>query len=192
MSNLNSGPIDRPSIETPWVVRNGSNQVIEELNFGFVLPTTEHSQVLSFQWRGRNPIRVIGISLEEVGQRLYTGSGTSPVDAEEIIRWGDQFSFFGSNPGLYVTVPDIETELSVSTVFKSGQGDLPENAIPVIINGAPILGRDESFSLEITLRVPSDELRQVLMARSFHFNLRVVMSELPGILQRTDAEGDRC
>lgn len=156
-----------------WIYRKtDDNTVVEELDFGTLLPEASSVENLSAEYRGYDPIIVSGFYLREMPRELYAGSAQAILDRETLIEWADFYtkgSIPPGAPGLEVQFTDFDSSLLVIKQFKSSEGDSASSVISYTGHQNQILNRGDKIEFSLRITPPSTVDKEILESMKLHF-----------------------
>ena len=172
--------------ESPWLIRDVNGNVVTYIDFDNTEPDSVVNITLTFEYRGVNPIKVLGFYLVDVDPTIYLGTGKPFFDAAEIIRWGDDYTTEEGETGragLSVTYKDYDSEEYVTVAFRSGYGDTVNS--PIGYNGHPrgILDIDQQMKLTFSIVTPSASEKQITETAKYSLAIDIAFVDIPERLQ---------
>lgn len=169
------------SFVSPFVYTVDSTPV-DYFDLGEIPPADSNAFGFRAEYRGSNPIKVLGFYISPVEPSLYTGSLTPEKDFYSLVEWGslyntDETIDTASAIGVSMIQFPPDAEVQVATV-RNGVGDSVFNPIPWV--GGPealIVQPGETFRCRILVSPPSDQAKQILLARSLSFQVNISFVE---------------
>lgn len=169
--------LSQSSFISPFIYKVESVPV-DHFDLGEIPPADSNAFSFRAEYRGSNPIKVLGFYIGPIEPTLYCGSQTPEKDFHSLIEWGSLYNTDETIDGpsaVGVTIIQFPPDAPAQTVtIRNGVGDSIFNPIPWV--GGPdsrIVQPGETFRCRVLVSPPSDQAKQILEARSLSLQLNI-------------------
>lgn len=173
--------LTQSSIVSPFIYKV-EGVPVDHFDLGKIPPADSNAFSFRAEYRGSNPIKVLGFYITEIDPLLYTGSRNPASDFYSLVEWGSLYNTEESIDtaeavGVSLIQFPPESEAQITTV-RNGVGDSVFNPIPWVGGTeSKIVQPGETFRCRFLITAPSDASKQILEARALALQLNISFVE---------------